>query len=304
MSKRQLTLRQIEIIRAIKVAGSIIGAARLLNVSQPGLSRTMKHVESSLGIKLFTRSGGKYTPSAEASTIFAQLNDLYKKLNDLNTSLNQLEDGRGFELTFGSVPSIAMSMVPRSLRRISERHPDLHINAETLKLEEAIDYLLLGRGEFVCMSYRLNHPAIDFQPLEEGKLCCVVHRDHELAKLDKVSAEQIARFPLIGIDPADPYGQILDSVFAQDDVQYDLRFRVRFGFMVLGLVKQGLGVAILDSFSLADVGDESSELRVIPLEKPVRFKTYVAMRNDGELSSFAESFIDAMKTEMGQKSFT
>jgi Bacterial regulatory helix-turn-helix protein, lysR family len=40
-----LTLRQIEAIRAIMVTGSVDGAARLLNVSSPGISRVMKHAE-------------------------------------------------------------------------------------------------------------------------------------------------------------------------------------------------------------------------------------------------------------------
>ncbi|GGC01368.1 LysR family transcriptional regulator [Marinobacterium zhoushanense] len=300
MPKRQLTLRQIEMIRAIKVAGSIAGAARLLNVSQPGVSRTMKHVESILEIKLFTRIGGKYTPSPEASGIFAQLNDLYKKLSDLNRSIEQLERGREVELVFGSVPSLALTMVPRAIGRLRGRYPDLHLNVETLKLEEAIDYLLLGRGEFVCMSYSFDHPAIDFLPLAEGELRCVVHRDHPLASHTVVSAEEIAQYPLIGVDPVDPYGQILNSVFSRTNVEYDLTFRVRFGSMVISLVRQGLGVAVLDSFSLAGLGAESSDLRVIQLEDPVRFSTYVALRNDVELSSFAESLIDAMKDEMRQ----
>ena len=34
-----ITLRQIEVIRAVMVTGTIVGAARLLNVSAPGISR-------------------------------------------------------------------------------------------------------------------------------------------------------------------------------------------------------------------------------------------------------------------------
>ena len=46
---RMLTLRQIEVIRAIMVTGTVGGAARLLHVSAPGVSRTMKHAEGVLG---------------------------------------------------------------------------------------------------------------------------------------------------------------------------------------------------------------------------------------------------------------
>lgn len=65
-----LTLRQIEVIRAIMVTGTVGGAARLLNVSSPGISRVMKHAETILGLKLFSRRHGRYTPSPEARDIF------------------------------------------------------------------------------------------------------------------------------------------------------------------------------------------------------------------------------------------
>ena len=81
-----LTLRQIEIIRAIMVTGTVGGAARLLNVSSPGVSRAMKHAEVSVGVKLFSRKGGRYSPTTEANAIFSQINGVYDKVEDLPPS--------------------------------------------------------------------------------------------------------------------------------------------------------------------------------------------------------------------------
>ena len=72
-----LTLRQIEVIRAIMVAGTVNGAAEMLNVSAPGISRVMKHAESVLGIRLFSRRHGRFTPTPEARNIFGQINEVY-----------------------------------------------------------------------------------------------------------------------------------------------------------------------------------------------------------------------------------
>jgi DNA-binding transcriptional LysR family regulator len=43
-----LTLRQIEVIRALMTNGTMTGAAAILNVSAPGISRLIKHTGSSL----------------------------------------------------------------------------------------------------------------------------------------------------------------------------------------------------------------------------------------------------------------
>src|SRR5579872_7324467 len=78
-----LTLRQIEVIRAVMLTGTIAGAARLLNVAAPGLSRLMKHTEDSLRVKLFSRRGGRFVPAPEARPIFTQINELHRNLENL-----------------------------------------------------------------------------------------------------------------------------------------------------------------------------------------------------------------------------
>ena len=139
-----LTLRQIEVIRAIIVTGTIGGAARLLNVSSPGISRVMKHTEGALGLRLFIRRQGRYIPTPEAKDIFSQINAVYDKVEDLHFVIRRLESGAISELKIGSVPSIANVMVPRAIKRVREKYPKLLIDVDILKIEEAIDYLLLG----------------------------------------------------------------------------------------------------------------------------------------------------------------
>ena len=69
-----MTLRQVEVIRAVMVTGTIGGAAKLLNVSAPGISRLVKYTERSLGIRFFQRRNGRYFPTPEAENIFEQIN--------------------------------------------------------------------------------------------------------------------------------------------------------------------------------------------------------------------------------------
>ena len=293
-----LTLRQIEVLRAVMVAGSIAGAARILNVAQPGISRTMKHLEASLGIKLFTRSGGRYVPTPESQQVFLQLQEVHKKLVHLQLSIGQLERGHDVEISLASVPSIANVMVPLAAAGLKARYPDIRMNIEILKIEEAIDFLLLGKGQFVCMSHRFEHSSIVFEPLAQGHLFCVAHRDHPLAARATVTAAEIAAFPLIGIDPADPYGAVLAEIFARQGLDFHIEIRARFGTTVLGLVRQNLGVAVLDNFTVADLPRVEPDIRLIPIAEPTPFRTYVARRSDLEISGFAEAFVELLRGEM------
>ncbi|MBB4952199.1 DNA-binding transcriptional LysR family regulator [Agrobacterium vitis] len=291
-----LTLRQIEVIRAVMVAGTIAGAARLMNVAQPGVSRTIKHIESSIGIKLFVRKAGRYVPTTEARDVFLQLEEVHKKIDHLQYSITHLERGRGMELSLGSVPSIANVMVPQAIEALLRHYPELKINFEILKIEEAIDYLLLGKGEVVAMSYRLDHPSIIFQPLARGNLVCIASRDHPIAQYKTISARDIIRYPLIGIDPNDPYGAIMASIFAREKLNYEIAIKARFGTTVCTLVKRNLGIAVIDAFTVADMPKDS--ICIIPIEEETSFQTYIAYRTDATLSSYAERFVKVLKKEM------
>jgi DNA-binding transcriptional LysR family regulator len=291
-----LTLRQIEAIRAIMVTGTVGGAARLLNVSSPGISRVMKHAESALGMRLFSRRNGRYVPAPEAKDIFSQINGVYDKVEDLQFVIGRLKRGGDTVFRVGSVPSLSNMMAPRAIASLRRRFPDLVIDIDVLKIEEAIDYLLLGKGEAVAMSYRYEHPLLAFQPLANGRLVCIVPAGHKLAGHERVSAAEIARHPLIGIDPGDPYGRIMAGIFTQQKLAYDVVIKARFGSTVCALVSNGLGIAVIDQFTASAASWPG--LRQIPIAEATEFQTYVAFRKDATLSTYCEHFIVALREHM------
>ena len=48
------------------LTGSTNGAAKLLHISQPAVSKMLQHAEQSAGFALFLRSKGKLVPTPEA----------------------------------------------------------------------------------------------------------------------------------------------------------------------------------------------------------------------------------------------
>jgi len=65
-----MRLRQIEVFHAIYTSGSMTNAARLLNVSQPSVSKVLAHAEQQLGYALFDRVKGKLVATPEADRLF------------------------------------------------------------------------------------------------------------------------------------------------------------------------------------------------------------------------------------------
>jgi DNA-binding transcriptional LysR family regulator len=133
-------------------------------------------------------------------------------------------------------------------------------------------------------------------PLASGELFCIVPLGHPLAGRKQVAAAEMTRYPLIGIDPNDPYGRIMTEIFARNKLSYDITIKARFGTTVCALVKAGLGIAVIDQFTVAHGGYPGVEL--LRIAEPTRFDTYVAVKRGASLSLHVEYFIDSLRSEM------
>ncbi|WP_226341149.1 LysR family transcriptional regulator [Gemmobacter serpentinus] len=294
----ELTLRQVEVIRAVMLAGTIQGAATLLNVSAPGISRLVKHTEDLLGIRLFERKAGLFLPAAEAHAIFEMIHQVHHQIGNLNLAVAALQKGEGMRLSFASAPSIAQFIAARAIRGIRKRFPDLFIDLNILKIEETTDYLLLERGEFVVMSSAIDNPGFDCAPLARGRLVAILPEGHRLAAQADISVHDLAQEDFVGVDPGDPYGEILARPFTEAGITPRHALRGRFAQTVVSLVRHGLGVAIIDEFSVAEVYMPGLVRR--PLREPSEISAWVVTKRGRELSSFAEFAIGRFRRELAQ----
>ena len=68
-----------------------------------------------------------------------------------------------------------------------------------------------------------------------------------------LSVRDLAGHPFVGVDPSDPYGAILARPFADAGLPLHHTMRGRFAQTVISLVRHGLGVAVIDEVSVAEI---------------------------------------------------
>lgn len=293
---REITLRQVEVIRAVMLRGTISGAAEHLGVSAPGISRLVKHTEEALGLRLFERRAGLFVPSVEAGKVFDQIREVYKGVENLQAALDSLQKGEEVQLSFACAPSVAQFIAARALRAIRARYPDLYIDLNILKIEETADYLLLERGEFVIMSSAIHNPGIQSKKLAHGRVVAILPEHHRLAEQASVSVHDLANESLVGIDPSDPYGRIVSRPFRESGIDVRHTMRGRFAQTIVSLVRHGLGVALIDEFSVAEIYMPGIVRK--PIVEETFIDIYAVTKKDRVLSNFAEFSIQQFRKEL------
>eukprot|EP01037_Dinobryon_pediforme_P044017 gene44017-55471_t len=101
-----MNLRHIEIFHAVYVNGSVSAAARALNVSQPSVSKTLRHAESLLGFELFQRIAGRMVPTEDAHAMFGDVAEIQERVRALREAGRNLRTGGGATLRISALPSL------------------------------------------------------------------------------------------------------------------------------------------------------------------------------------------------------
>ncbi|MGL4728003.1 MAG: LysR family transcriptional regulator, partial [Bosea sp. (in: a-proteobacteria)] len=79
----QPSLRELEVLRAMIASRKTIAAAHLLGISQPAVSRAIASLEARIGRSLFSRDGGRLTPTADAFALEAEAGTIFDALDRL-----------------------------------------------------------------------------------------------------------------------------------------------------------------------------------------------------------------------------
>ena len=143
-----MRLRHIEVFSAIMLTGSTSAAAKLLNISQPSVSKMLQHAERSIGFQLFKRSKGKLVATPEALLLQRELMPFDEELTRVRRLISSLSAGESGLLRIASTPALAHHLLPSALAQWRKAFPQSTCEISVANTREILDALLLNEMDF------------------------------------------------------------------------------------------------------------------------------------------------------------
>lgn len=244
-------LRQMEVFRAVMITGSMSGAARLLNITQPAVSRVIAYTEQSLGLALFDRVGSRLVPTAEAQLLIGEVERLHEGAQQVDNLARELARRPGGTLTIAASPSLALHFIPPVIARFLAAHPQVHMRYHTTLLADMARELLSRRADLAISVLPLEDPGVRSEPFAEGEMVCLLPPGHPLAGEGPLPLRAIAAHPLVMYDRAIPFGRLIGRAFETAGVVPRIAMELPRAELALAMVRAGIGLAIVDEFAVA-----------------------------------------------------
>jgi DNA-binding transcriptional LysR family regulator len=264
-----MRLRHIEVFNAVMLTGSVSGAARLLNVTQPAVSRTLQHAEIQLGFGLFQRVRGRLAPTAEAQTLYPHIERLFAQLDEVQRLAATLRLGSGGEdeLRVHTVLALSYEVFPRAMQLFRQKYPEVKVVHAALHSPQIVSSLVLQEADVGYVFSVVSHPALAQEVLGEGEVVCVAPRTllgPDCGRLQAMSLERLAGLPVIALDARDPLGVTLGHLLRGSEAGPKPVMTVQSYHVALALAHHGVGVAMVERCTAASA--DLSRVEVLPLE--------------------------------------
>jgi DNA-binding transcriptional LysR family regulator len=248
-----MRLRHIEVFNAIMLTGSVSGAARLVNVTQPAVSRILQHAEAQLGLALFQRTKGRLTPTPEALALYPHIERLFAQLDEVQRLAANLKAGKTEqELRILTVLALSYEVLPRALKRFRETYPSVAVQVQSLHSAQVVSGLVLQEADVGLVLSPVSHPALTQEPLADGRVVCVAPNGllpARLVRSGQVALSDLAELPVIALDARDPLGISLGQACREAGVGLRSDLSVQTYHAALAFAHHGLGLALVDSFT-------------------------------------------------------
>lgn len=292
-----MRLRHIEIFQAVLQAGTLTGAADLLNISQPAATKRLQHAERQLGFALFVRIRGGLQLTPEGEILRARVERISDELHDLQRLASNLKLAESYTLQVVSTPTLANAVVPRSVTRLRGAMCEAKVELFTQHSREMLNSILLRESDIGLTLQDVNHPGVKSETLCRGSMMVIAPSGWwPRSKLaEPVTVQELAATRIVGIAIRDNLGRELRRLLEHVSPSPEISIGVQTYQLARALVANGHGLALADPFTAVGDGDDSVQIRPLAPAVPVALRAIY--RADAELHPVQKRFLDCVRHE-------
>jgi len=287
----QINPRQLEAFRMVMLRGSATGAAQALGITQPAVSRLLRDLEIRTGLTLFERRANVLVPTPEASLLLVEIERYTTGIAAIASFTQELRQRRRGMLSIAALPALAMSYVPRFVAGFVKGRDldDVHLHGMPSHL--VIDALLAGQFEIGIAAGQPDRPGLTAETIR-ADFVAAIPAGHRLTAKREIRPPDLAAEKMIAL--SDPLlvtysgSSVLGRISREQTV-----VTTPLSGIACELVSQGLGIAIVDPFSVSHYLDRGVVAR--PFRPGIRARFSIVTNAHRRVSAITREFIGAFQ---------
>lgn len=243
------------------VTGTASGAADIMGISQPAVSRLIDALEESLAITLFDRRTGRMVPTVEAQIFYGELQKAFASYDRLASVAQDIRLGRQGTLHIASMPALGLTFLPDAITTFKALHPNLKIRYDlqlSMRVEEWVSSQKVDLG---IAEFPFERPGIERENFCELPYVMALPKSHSLATRAVITPQDLEGERMVSLSPETVARRLFDACLAKFDVTPHILCETTYAAGVCALVQRGQGIGLVDLFTANDFAENGVVFR-------------------------------------------
>lgn len=296
MTRRQISVRQLEVLDAVGRAGSVTAAASALHLTQPAVSMQLRQLEEQLQLSLFEPVGRGLQITEPGRDLTALAGELLLRLDDFTMAARELRGVRRGRVRLGIV-STAKYFAPYLLAHFLKAHPGVDLKLNVYNREQIIEQLQAYAIDLGIMGRPPEGASLAGTPFAPNPLAIVVAPSNPLLARSQLTPEDLEHEPFIVREPGSGTRIAMDRYFADAGVTIKPIMEADSNETIKQAIMAGMGIGLL---SLHTVRLEQAAGRLVPLRVaglPLRRQWFAVHSRQRRLTPAASEFLQYLLRE-------
>ncbi len=247
--QRHFTLKQFRYFMAVAESTSVAGAARMLNIAQSAVTKSIQELEDTLGARLFQRSSRGMVLTQQGYRFQASARKVLSAVSEAGTVDNERTEVLSGQLVIGVSSLVAGYYLADFFARFARSHPSVQVQV----VEDTPSFLehLLVNGELdlaIMVCNQLGDPqALVVEVLTRAQNRVWMASSHALASQPQPSLADCAAHPQVVL-VADRIESVMSVVWSSLQLRPQVMMRTSSLEAVRSLIGVGAALTILPDF--------------------------------------------------------
>ena len=291
-----LSFRQVEAFRAVMIAGTTTGAADILCISQPAVSRLLADFEESVEVRLFERQKKRLIPTPEAMILFEEVEKSFVGIEKLARTAEELRGFHRGTLRVACMPALAMDFMPQVLHTFMDAHEGVAVTLQVRGSQQVADWVTTQHFDIGITAVKVSDPAINVQTLADSQLVCILPPGHALADKPSIVPADLEGEMFVSLGPEQSVRYKVDDAFQKAGVHRRLLFDTQVSHTACAYVLAGGGVSLVDPATALNYAQRG--LIVKPFEPAIEFSYHIIYPQTRSKSQLVREFSEMLKSRL------
>lgn len=276
-------------------------AAKQLFVAQSAVSQQIAHLESEMGVKLFSRNKRSVHLTNAGVVFLKEATEILNKSQKAVELAKKAQAGIVGTINIGFLAGPIRSFLPKVIKQFNKKYPQIELNLRHLTLSQLNESLKMDELDIV---FAISLGFHDIEGLEYQKLfsitnCVFLNNQHPFALLESINFSILSNEPFIlrEREEAPQWYDYTLSLCAKHGFSPHIVDQTRRIETVLMLVDAGLGITVFPQYLEMYA---TPTIRIIPIEGEVDSTDIVVYRKNTNKNPAVPLFFEELNLHIGE----